>query len=131
MKAEKEQHLAYRLAVENLVPDAILRDDMELLRTLFASFDASTVDGWAMKGQLFVDYIQVMSDQPDFDTVSKAQQLLAAIPAATSESQPTVRGSKPDARWAACRARMISNLLEKTDRVHMVRGLSMRFYISC
>jgi hypothetical protein len=52
MQAEKLQHFAYKLAVDNLVPDAILRDDLELLRNMFSGFDASAVEGWAMKGQV-------------------------------------------------------------------------------
>jgi nuclear pore complex protein Nup98-Nup96 len=54
------------------------------------------------------------------ETTAKAQHLLAAIPAATSEVYIVGKDSKPDARWAACRARMISNLLELTGRMNMV-----------
>ncbi|KAH7106248.1 nuclear protein 96-domain-containing protein [Auriculariales sp. MPI-PUGE-AT-0066] len=119
IKAENQQHLAYKLVVENLVPDAILRDDLELLRTMFSEFDASTVDGWAMKGQLFVDYIELMNAHPSPETTVKAQQLLSSIPAGTTDMLPTAHGMKSDARWAACRARMISNLLELTGRLNM------------
>lgn len=50
--AANQQQLAYELVVDKLVPDAILREDLELLRNLFSQFDPEAVDGWAMKGKV-------------------------------------------------------------------------------
>ncbi|EJD51201.1 hypothetical protein AURDEDRAFT_149853 [Auricularia subglabra TFB-10046 SS5] len=109
-----QQQLAYELAVDKLVPDAVLREDLELLRNIFSQFDPETVDGWSTNGKLFVDYIEMMEAQPSYELTQAAQQLLAAIPGATADKE-----DKRDTRWAACRARMISNLLEVTGRCGM------------
>lgn len=50
--AAGQQQLAYELAVTKLVPDAVLREDLELLRNIFMSFDPEAVDGWATKGKV-------------------------------------------------------------------------------
>ncbi|KZV85023.1 hypothetical protein EXIGLDRAFT_753514 [Exidia glandulosa HHB12029] len=116
--AADQQQRAYELAVDKLVPDAVLREDLELLRTLFSQFNPEAIDGWGMKGKLFIDYIEVMEATPSHEITQAAQQLLAAIPAATTDLEDSGNG-KINARWAACRARMISNLLEVTGRFGM------------
>lgn len=70
--------------------------------------------------QLFVNYITVMESAPSYEVTQAAQQLLAAIPGATAELEGGVGNGKINARWAACRARMVSNLLEVTGRLGMV-----------
>ncbi|KAJ2925405.1 hypothetical protein H1R20_g11674, partial [Candolleomyces eurysporus] len=59
---------AHDLAVLELAPDAILRRDVGLLRELFEPFDLEgrrdKIDGWFVRGKIFVDYANVMTRVP-------------------------------------------------------------------
>ncbi|RXW16183.1 hypothetical protein EST38_g9671 [Candolleomyces aberdarensis] len=59
---------AHDLAVLELAPDAILRRDVDLLRELFEPFDLEgrrdKIDGWFVRGKIFVDYANVLTRVP-------------------------------------------------------------------
>lgn len=43
---------AHDLAVLELAPDAVVRQDHELLRTIFTRLSAHPVDGWQLRGKV-------------------------------------------------------------------------------
>lgn len=43
---------AHDLAVLELAPDAVVRQDHELLRTIFSRFSGHPVDGWHLRGKV-------------------------------------------------------------------------------
>ena len=43
---------AHELAVLELAPDAVIRQDMELLKSLFAGIAGHAVDGWHVRGKV-------------------------------------------------------------------------------
>ncbi len=43
---------AHELAVLELAPDAIIKDDLELLKDLFERIDGHAVDGWHVRGKV-------------------------------------------------------------------------------
>ncbi|KZT33716.1 hypothetical protein SISSUDRAFT_1122717 [Sistotremastrum suecicum HHB10207 ss-3] len=54
------QNLAHDLAVQRLAPEVVMRDDMRLLRHLFARFTPKLVNGWSTRGKLYLDYATLM-----------------------------------------------------------------------
>lgn len=52
-------HLAHDLAVLELAPDAVIRRDLDLLKTLFVPFDKDgrrdKIDGWFVRGKVGCD----------------------------------------------------------------------------
>jgi len=63
---------AHTLALYELAPDAIIRKDLELLRTLFSRFDTEgrreKIDGWFVKGKvrIFICCILAPSSRQTF-----------------------------------------------------------------
>lgn len=43
---------AHNLAVLELAPDAVVRDDHELLRTIFNRISGHPIDGWHLRGKV-------------------------------------------------------------------------------
>jgi nuclear pore complex protein Nup98-Nup96 len=43
---------AHELAVFELAPEAVIRDDLELLKVLFERFVGHAVDGWHVRGKV-------------------------------------------------------------------------------
>jgi nuclear pore complex protein Nup98-Nup96 len=43
---------AHELAVLELAPDAVIRQDFELLKSLFAGIAGHSVDGWHVRGKV-------------------------------------------------------------------------------
>ncbi|KAF9476965.1 hypothetical protein BDN70DRAFT_862477 [Pholiota conissans] len=59
---------AHTIAVLELAPDAIIRKDLELLRSLFAPFDndgkRDKIEGWFVRGKVLLDYVETMIQLP-------------------------------------------------------------------
>ncbi|KAG5716102.1 Nuclear pore complex protein Nup98-Nup96 [Termitomyces sp. T112] len=55
---------AHDLAIVELAPDAILRQDFELLKNLFTIFVNHPVIGWHVRGKIFLDYVKIMTYLP-------------------------------------------------------------------
>ncbi|KAG6888282.1 hypothetical protein C0995_009396 [Termitomyces sp. Mi166 len=81
---------AHDLAVVELAPDAILRRDLELLQNLFTVFVKHPVNGWHVRGKIFLDYVKIMThtlgheaEEPDVsDAVQNTQveDLIKSVP---------------------------------------------------
>ncbi|KAF9567185.1 hypothetical protein CPC08DRAFT_627248 [Agrocybe pediades] len=83
---------AHTLALYELAPDAVIRKDLELLRNLFSRFDADgrrdKIDGWFVKGKIFLDYVEIMTKLPKLlDDVAEDNDERPSIPDVTQESQ--------------------------------------------
>jgi nuclear pore complex protein Nup98-Nup96 len=48
---------AHELAVFELAPEAVIRNDLELLKVLFERLVGHTVDGWHVRGKVCVKKI--------------------------------------------------------------------------
>ncbi|KAF8155941.1 nuclear protein 96-domain-containing protein [Crassisporium funariophilum] len=59
---------AHNLALHELAPDAIIRKDLDLLRSLFIRFDGDgkrdKIENWFVRGKVFLDYVEVMTSLP-------------------------------------------------------------------
>ncbi|KAF9525060.1 nuclear protein 96-domain-containing protein [Crepidotus variabilis] len=59
---------AHQIAVQELAPDAVIRKDFELLQSLFAPLDMSgrrdKIEGWFVRGQIFLDYVKIVTQLP-------------------------------------------------------------------
>ena len=44
--------MLFRSAVRELAPDAVIRDDLELLKSLFEQFRDHPVDDWHVRGKV-------------------------------------------------------------------------------
>lgn len=84
---------AHELAVLELAPEAVIRDDLTLLKTLFERIAGHAVDSWHVRGQAFLDYVDVrtrvpilqaeVSDPelaPDASQVAELDELTRKIP---------------------------------------------------
>ncbi|KZT04508.1 uncharacterized protein LAESUDRAFT_737928 [Laetiporus sulphureus 93-53] len=56
---------AHRLAVSELAPDAVVRGDIDLLKTLVEPFKDRPVSGWLAGGKVYMDYVDVMIRLPE------------------------------------------------------------------
>ncbi|TDL26378.1 hypothetical protein BD410DRAFT_881649 [Rickenella mellea] len=56
---------AHDIAITYLAPEAILHDHLELLRNLFQVLDKTKISNWAVGGQVFIDYVHIVSKVPD------------------------------------------------------------------
>ncbi|TIA83864.1 hypothetical protein E3P98_00468 [Wallemia ichthyophaga] len=55
---------AHAVAVDVLAPEAIIRDDLALLRRLLEPLVTESVDGWASRGKLLWEYVDVVEKVP-------------------------------------------------------------------
>lgn len=51
LKAD-DQRMAHDIAVTDLAPDAVIREDLSLLRALFKPFDSHVVPEWSFRGKV-------------------------------------------------------------------------------
>jgi len=56
---------AHDLAVLELAPDAVIRHDYDLLKSLFNRMAGHSVDGWNIRGKAFLDYAHAMTRLPE------------------------------------------------------------------
>ncbi|KAH9478612.1 Nuclear pore complex protein Nup98-Nup96 [Psilocybe cubensis] len=76
---------AHDLALLELAPDAIIRKDWELLGRLFSPFNSAgrrdKIDGWFVKGQVLLDYVEIMTKLPKLlDEVASENEERATVP---------------------------------------------------
>jgi len=69
--------LAQNIAMEDLVQGAIVRNDLNLLRSLFSVFDPRDVEDWSFRGKLYLDYA---------DCISKIPGLLESVHSAVADA---------------------------------------------
>ncbi|THH11598.1 hypothetical protein EW145_g550 [Phellinidium pouzarii] len=75
---------AHELAITYLAPIAILRDDLDLLSSLFTVLDKSKIDDFGVGGQLFIDYIHIVTRVP---ALRERHQAEDAVPDAVEASE--------------------------------------------
>ncbi|KAJ4000271.1 nuclear protein 96-domain-containing protein [Lentinula boryana] len=100
---------AHDIAVLSLAPDAVLRNDYELLKELFSPFipfssdsDGGRVEGWYVRGKTFLDYANIMI------------RISALV---HSETNPIIEGVEPDAVPEATRAKELDDLVRGIPRL--------------
>ncbi|KAF8895957.1 nuclear protein 96-domain-containing protein [Mucidula mucida] len=79
---------AHDIAVRELAPEAVIRRDINTLRELFSQFPAhERVEGWSIRGKLFVDYAELFSklseekSPEETDNVTRtANRLISLLP---------------------------------------------------
>ncbi|KAG6889187.1 hypothetical protein C0992_006104 [Termitomyces sp. T32_za158] len=72
---------AHDLALVELAPDAILRQDFGLLQNLFAVFSNHPVVGWHVRGKIVLDYVKIMMNSPGHEAEADA------VPNAVQDTQ--------------------------------------------
>lgn len=116
---------AHELAVYELAPEAVIRDDLELLKTLFGRFIGHAVDEWHVRGKVFLDYAHAMTRLPELSQDSRASQddvqvaeleeLLRGVPKLIGLLPAIVR-DPIDARQSVAVATMITGLTRQLDK---------------
>ncbi|KAI0066823.1 hypothetical protein BV25DRAFT_1819933 [Artomyces pyxidatus] len=120
---------AHELAVLELAPEAVIRDDLELLKTLFERIAGHPVDGWHVRGKAFLDYAEIMTQLPylraqvhDPDVVPDGSQA-AALEELTNRVPkligilPDVLRDRGDPRHSVALSQMIAGLTRELDKV--------------
>ncbi|KAI0918514.1 hypothetical protein AcV5_002488 [Taiwanofungus camphoratus] len=120
---------AHELAVLELAPDAVIRQDLLLLQDLFDKFIDHPVDGWHVRGKLFLDYVHAMmrlselyehlEDEdmiPDAAQTAELEQLARSVPKLIT-MLPDVLHNRSDIRHNAALTEMIAGLTCRLDRV--------------
>lgn len=137
---------AHDLAVLELAPDAVVRDDHELLRTIFSRISGHSIDGWHLRGkvcksnstsedsefildfQTFLDYtnatirlsdLQEHLDEdavPDASETQELEDLTRSVPKLVG-ILPDVLRDRGDPRHNVALASMVSDLTAALDQV--------------
>ncbi|KAK7681366.1 hypothetical protein QCA50_015457 [Cerrena zonata] len=120
---------AHNLAVLELAPDAVIRQDLGLLSDLFQRFEGQPVDGWSIRGKLFLDYANAMTripklrEQvldsgavPDTTQANELEELTRGVPKLIS-LLPDVLPDHHNLRYKAALSEMITGLTLLIDRV--------------
>ncbi|OCH85762.1 hypothetical protein OBBRIDRAFT_739307 [Obba rivulosa] len=120
---------AHDLAVQELAPDAVIRQDLTLLKELFSRFHSHRVDTWDKGGEVFLDYVHAMTRLPELrehfaehNTVPDAAEATELEDLARRVPQligilPDVLRDRSDPRHNAALAEMSANLTHQLDQV--------------
>lgn len=116
---------AHELAVYELAPEAVIRDDLELIKTLFGRFVGHSVDEWHVRGKAFLEYAHAMTRLPELSQDSGASQddaqvaefeeLLRGVPKLIG-LLPAIARDPMDARQSIAVATMITGLTRQLDK---------------
>ncbi|KAK0458108.1 nuclear protein 96-domain-containing protein [Desarmillaria tabescens] len=110
---------AHDIAVAELAPEAVLRKDLELLKTIFGRFRGHAVDGWSIRGKLFVDYANVLTRLPElYDDENTSAEKMEEIETLTRTGARLV-GLLPDVmdgRNKEALSIMLDALVKMVDR---------------
>ncbi|KAI0764576.1 nuclear protein 96-domain-containing protein [Trametes elegans] len=120
---------AHDIAVLELAPDAVIRQDLLLLRELFDVFDGHPVNGWNERGKVFLDYAHALTRLPqlrerlvqgggalDADETAELEQLSRSVPKLIS-MLPDVLPDRTNVRHTAAVAEMTNQLVRHLDQV--------------
>ncbi|KAF8137470.1 nuclear protein 96-domain-containing protein [Boletus edulis] len=113
---------AHDLAVVELAPEAVIRQDLDLLTSLFERMASQTIDGWHLKGKAYLDYVHAMIRIPELHASTSD----AAVPDAVEEAEleslvralPRLIGILPDVLY------LQSDPRHKVALVEMMSGLT-------
>ncbi|KAG6826063.1 hypothetical protein H0H93_016841, partial [Arthromyces matolae] len=116
---------AHDWAVLELAPDAILRRDFDLLRSLFSVFAKHSVTGWHVRGKVFLDYVKIMTHLPSLapepDAVPDAEQntqfedVIRNVPKLIGVL-PNLFRQDSDVRHSAARTEMIAGMVRQVKK---------------
>ncbi|KAI0052123.1 hypothetical protein FA95DRAFT_1553794 [Auriscalpium vulgare] len=119
---------AHELAVLELSPEAVIRDDLELVKSLFERFADHPVDGWNVRGKVFLDYARIRTQLPELrvqvqdpDAVADSSQaaefedLIRIIPRLIG-ILPDVLRDRSDPRHNVALSYMVSELTRELDK---------------
>ncbi|KAL5494856.1 hypothetical protein ACEPAI_318 [Sanghuangporus weigelae] len=125
----KTYQSAHELAITYLAPEAVLRDELDVLTRLFTALDSNRVSGFDVGGQLFIDYARIVSRIPELREIqlvevtelteaekSELDALNTRIPRLI-EILPDVLHDKPGTgdQCRAALSHMLSRLLDCVD----------------
>ncbi|EIN08184.1 hypothetical protein PUNSTDRAFT_102949 [Punctularia strigosozonata HHB-11173 SS5] len=120
---------AHDVAVRHLAPDAVIRRDYQLLQNLLAGFAIRAVDGWHVRGKIFLDYVDVVTrldalraQVEDPDAVADAVQMTEledicrGIPKLI-DILPDVLSDRTDPRHNVALSMMTSDLMSHLSQI--------------
>jgi nuclear pore complex protein Nup98-Nup96 len=117
---------AHELAVYELAPEAVIRDDLELIQTLFRRLIGHSVDEWHVRGKAFLEYAHAMTRLPELNQdsgalqddaqVAELEELLRGVPKLIG-LLPAIARDPMDARQSIAVATMITGLTRQLDKV--------------
>ncbi|KAJ7180452.1 nuclear protein 96-domain-containing protein [Mycena filopes] len=120
---------AHNIAVLKLAPDAVIRNDLALLTSLFSRFDGRPVDGWHVRGKAFLDFAHIVTRLPELEEELGQELELDVVSSLEDEMDELTRGGSkligilPDAlrdrsdpRHNAALAYMIRVLVKMVDK---------------
>ncbi|KAI0792317.1 nuclear protein 96-domain-containing protein [Abortiporus biennis] len=121
---------AHELAVLKLAPDAVIREDLSLLKDLFQKIanHSVEVDGWNVRGKAFLDYAHAMTRLPqlkvhlvadavpDAAQATELEELTRSVPKLITRL-PDLWPDSSDVRYKIAISEMISGLTKRLDQV--------------
>ncbi|KAI0350876.1 hypothetical protein OH77DRAFT_1498850 [Trametes cingulata] len=120
---------AHDLAVLELAPDAVIRQDLALLRELFEVFEGRPVSGWNDRGKAFLDYAHAVTRLPqlrerivqsdgalDADETAELDQFSRSVSKLVS-ILPDILPDRSNVRHTAAIAEMTSQLVRHLDQI--------------
>ncbi|KAF9010120.1 nuclear protein 96-domain-containing protein [Cyathus striatus] len=77
--AAGQYNSAHDIAVLDLAPDAIIRRDLKVLKSLFETFDSpgkiDKIDGWFVRGKIFLECVEILTNVPKLqEEIAREQQ---------------------------------------------------------
>ncbi|ORY25742.1 nuclear protein 96-domain-containing protein [Naematelia encephala] len=107
---------AQRVLIDKLAPEVVLRKDLDILQRLCAELEDKRPDGWEYRGQLLVDYVNLVTRVPD---------LLTSVLRAGSVPDPIERASLVNLAKSLPRViQLLPALFPDKDDVQQVASLS-------
>ncbi|CAE6428515.1 unnamed protein product [Rhizoctonia solani] len=126
---------AYDMALRDLAPEAAIRNDFDLLVSLFTDKGFEGLDDWTFRGQLYLQYAECMSKLPEllFDVAIGEPDAVQAVELERlSRAVPQLLGLLPEMfpdkaniRQQICLGNMISSLMQFLPALKH-RGMNIR-----
>ncbi|KZV72700.1 hypothetical protein PENSPDRAFT_575693 [Peniophora sp. CONT] len=127
---------AHDIAVLELAPEAVIRDDLELISSLFTRIAGHAVEGWHLRGKAYLDYVDILTKLPELrqqvldpNAVADAAQaaemedLVRSIPRLIG-ILPDVLRDREDPRHNVALAEMVDSLTHELDASQQALTLS-------
>ncbi|CAE7229687.1 unnamed protein product [Rhizoctonia solani] len=126
---------AYDMALRDLAPEAAIRNDFDLLTSLFTEKGFEGLDDWTFRGQLYLQYADCMArlpellldaalGEPDAAQAIELERLSRAVPQLLG-LLPEMFPDKTNIRQQICLGNMISSLMQFLPALKH-RGLNIR-----
>ncbi|CAE6530170.1 unnamed protein product [Rhizoctonia solani] len=126
---------AYDMALRDLAPEAAIRNDFDLLTSLFTDKGFESLDDWTFRGQLYLQYADCMAKlpellfdvalgDPDATQAIELERLSRAVPQLLG-LLPEMFPDKANIRQQICLGNMISSLMQFLPALKH-RGMNIR-----